>query len=143
MAPVNGLTGQDLVQSPSVLRGMSPSGTMIGLPAALERDEEAQVCGAPNVPTPDCWPCTIGPPTRPILIECCPLSQLVREALFFVATTDSQRTLTAAACANSDGESSSEGDYIFTSEELLRQVGMHLSLSRLLATLSACALSWP
>lgn len=100
MAPVNGLTGQDLVQSPSVLRGMSPSGTMIGLPAALERDEEAQ---------------------------------LVREALFFVATTDSQRTLTAAACANSDGESSSEGDYIFTSEELLRQMRRQTALDEVKA----------
>ena len=43
-ARVPALSGEDLLQSPNVFRGVSSSGTVLEHPGALEREEELEVC---------------------------------------------------------------------------------------------------
>lgn len=76
---VESLQGEDLVQSPNVFRGISPSGRLLEQPLPLGREEELE---------------------------------LVSRAIFFIASTDAQRTL-----AEADGE-----EIVFGHEELLAQM---------------------
>lgn len=91
------LSGLDLVESPNVFRGISPTGELLEMPATLGRKAELE---------------------------------LVRRALFFIAATDAQRTLTerARAAASSEGGASSSERMsdspvpIFNHEEILAEM---------------------
>ena len=114
---VESLQGEDLVQSPNVFRGISPSGRLLEQPLPLGREEELEVrprpSGEPEALTPRCQHCSAWIHTSLRLLGLpCAHEQLVSRAIFFIASTDAQRTL-----AEADGE-----EIVFGHEELLAQM---------------------